>query len=82
VVSLLCFVKSSASSSQDMRTRVRGSVVGHSEGSGGSLLSSRVCNTENIDSVYKHLRTVSLFQSVLGAFLLSHAHLSSIISAV
>lgn len=82
VVSLLCFVKLLASSSQDARSSTRGSVVCHSEGSGGSLLSGKVCNTKNTDSVYKYLRTVNLFQSLLGAFLLSHAHLSSIISAV
>lgn len=40
------------------------------------------CVTENIDSVYKYLRTVNLFQFLLGAFLLSYAYLSSIISAV
>lgn len=82
MVSLLCFVKLLADSSQDTRSSTRESVVGHSEGSGGSLLSGKVCNTENIDSVFKYLRTVNLFQSLLGAFLLPHAQLSSIISAV
>lgn len=82
MVSLLCFVKVLVSSSWDARSSSRGSGVGHSEGSGGSLVSGKVGNTENIDSVYKYLRTASLFHSLLGAFLLSHAHLPSIISAV
>lgn len=47
VVFLLCFVKLLASSSQDARSHARGSAVCNSEGSGGSLLSGKVCNREH-----------------------------------
>lgn len=37
------------------------------------------CVPLRIQTVYKYPRTVSLFRSLLGAFLLSHAHLSSMV---
>lgn len=35
------------------------------------------CVPVRIQTVYKYPRTVNLFRSLLGAFLLSHVHLSS-----
>lgn len=63
MVSLLCFVIWLVSSSQGARSRTRGGVGGHTEGCGGSSLSGKVYNTEDIDTVYKYLKVVNIFQS-------------------
>lgn len=81
VVFLLCFVKLLASSHR-MPDHVLEEVLFVTQKALVGVCFQARCVTENIGSVYKYLRTVNLFQFLLGAFLLSYAYLSSIISAV